>query len=160
MALSLYCNTYGQFDLQLVEKNIPICPAVHFLSEHGFSCPLFWNRDGRAGISKQSMGARNRVGIGLSYRPARVGILSPAMGQGIDSRNRVWNWVAKLHRLACRYVNPMPTWFLAPIAGLKLPALHWLHKLAGIHSLESIPGLYKRLKIRALRLVQEYQKRP
>ncbi len=26
--------------------------------------------------------------------------LSPAMGRGIDSRNRVWNWVAKLHRLA------------------------------------------------------------
>jgi hypothetical protein len=26
----------------------------------------------RAGIFKQSMGARNRVGIGLSYRPARL----------------------------------------------------------------------------------------
>jgi hypothetical protein len=25
-----------------------------------------------AGIFKQSMGARNRVGIGLSYRPARL----------------------------------------------------------------------------------------
>ncbi len=45
------------------------------------------------------------------------------MGRGIDSRNRVWNWVAKLHRLAGRYDNPMPTWFLAPIAGLKLPTL-------------------------------------
>ncbi len=48
----------------------------------------------RAGIFKQSIGARNRVGIGLSYRPARL------------------------------------------VAG-------------GIHSLESIPGLHKRLKIRA-----------
>jgi hypothetical protein len=48
--------------------------------------------------------------------------LSPAMGRGINSsRNRVWNWVAKLHRLAGRYDNPMPTWFLAPIAVLKLP---------------------------------------
>jgi hypothetical protein len=27
-----------------------------------------------AGILEQSMGARNRVGIGLSYRPARLGI--------------------------------------------------------------------------------------
>ncbi len=44
--------------------------------------------------------------------------LSPAMGRGIDSRNQVWNWVAKLHRLSGRYDNPMPTWFLAPIAGL------------------------------------------
>ena len=26
----------------------------------------------RAGIFKQSMGARNRLGIGLSYRPARL----------------------------------------------------------------------------------------
>ncbi len=49
-----------------------------------------------AGIFKQSMGARNRGGIGLSYRPAR------------------------------------------------------LHRLDGIHSLESIPGLHKRLKLRAL----------
>ncbi len=45
------------------------------------------------------------------------------MGRGIDSRNRVWNWVAKLHRLACWYDNPMPTWFLAPIAGIKLLSL-------------------------------------
>ncbi len=45
------------------------------------------------------------------------------MGRGIDSRNRVWNQVAKLHRLAGRYDNPMPTWFLAPVAGLKLPTL-------------------------------------
>ena len=51
----------------------------------------------------------------------RVENLSPAMGRGIDSRNQVWNWVAKLHRLAGRYGNPMPTWFLAPIAGLKFP---------------------------------------
>ena len=41
------------------------------------------------------------------------------MGRGIDSRNRVWNWVAKLHRLAGRYDIPMPTWFLALIAGHK-----------------------------------------
>ncbi len=54
-----------------------------------------------------SMGAMNRLGTRLSYRPARVENLSPAMGRGIDSRNQVWNWVAKLHRLAGRYDNPM-----------------------------------------------------
>ncbi len=48
----------------------------------------------------------------------RIRIRNPA---GIDSRNQVWNWVAKLHRQAGRYDNPMPTWFLAPIVGLKLP---------------------------------------
>ncbi len=42
------------------------------------------------------------------------------MGRGIDSRNRVWNWVSKLHRLAGRYDNPMPTWFLAPKSGTKV----------------------------------------
>jgi hypothetical protein len=42
------------------------------------------------------------------------------MGRGIDSRNRVWNWLAKLYRMAGRYDNPMPTWFLAPISGTKV----------------------------------------
>jgi hypothetical protein len=32
----------------------------------------FRGLDLRAGIFKQSMGARNRVGIGLSYQPARL----------------------------------------------------------------------------------------
>ncbi len=49
--------------------------------------------------------------------------LSTATGQGIDSRNWVWNWVAKLLRLAGRYDNHMPTRFLTPIAGLKLRTL-------------------------------------
>jgi hypothetical protein len=57
----------------------------------------------------------------ISARYFRVENLSPAMGWGIDSRNPVWNWVAKKHRLAGRYDNPIPTWFLAHIAGLKLP---------------------------------------
>jgi len=42
------------------------------------------------------------------------------MGRGIDSRNRVWNWLAKLHRLAGQYDNPVSTWFLVPIARLKI----------------------------------------
>ena len=49
----------------------------------------------------------------------RVENLSPAMGREIDSRNRVWNRVAELHRLAGLYGNPMPTWFQAPKTGLK-----------------------------------------
>jgi hypothetical protein len=38
---------------------------VHFHARFYVSMPS-------AGIFKQSMGARNRVGIGLSYRPARI----------------------------------------------------------------------------------------
>jgi hypothetical protein len=48
------------------------------------------------GILEQSMGARKRVGIGLSYRPAR------------------------LHRLAGRYVKSVP---IAAIDCYKIPAL-------------------------------------
>ena len=56
---------------------------IKYLNRHkcldtGLFCPKFSNKSGssapyiitvRAGIFKQSMGARNRVGIGLSYRP-------------------------------------------------------------------------------------------
>ncbi len=59
--------------------------------------------------------------INVKTPVTRVENLSPTMRRGINSRNRVWNWVAKLHRLAGRYDNPMPTWFL----GLKLPTLDW-----------------------------------
>jgi hypothetical protein len=44
-------------------SKIPAClTCTHFLLPHGT----------RAGIFRQSMGARNRVGRGLSYRPARL----------------------------------------------------------------------------------------
>jgi hypothetical protein len=57
-----------------------------------------------AGILKQSMGggggARNRVGIGLSYRPTRAGIFKQSMG----ARNPVGRGLlyrpARLHGLA------------------------------------------------------------
>jgi hypothetical protein len=78
----------------------PFLPELEF-SNNLHSCPSgdrvksSWSIFNRAEIFKQSMGARNRVGMGLSYRPAR------------------------------------------------------LHRLGGTHSLESLPGLHKRLKIRA-----------
>ncbi len=50
--------------------------------------------------------------------PAQSRKFKSRYGARIDSRNRVWNWVAKLHRLAGQYDNPMPTWILAPIPGL------------------------------------------
>ena len=53
-----------------------------------------------AGIFKQSMEARNREGIGLSYRSASAGILEQSMG----ARNLVGIGLsyqpARLHRLA------------------------------------------------------------
>ncbi len=55
-----------------------------------------------AGILEQSMGARYRVGIGLSYRPAR------------------------LERLADRQNNSVPNWFLAPIDCFKTPAISYI----------------------------------
>ncbi len=41
-------------------------------SSMGELVPFKKYRESRAGIFKQSMGARNRGGIGLSYRPARL----------------------------------------------------------------------------------------
>ncbi len=50
--------------------------------------------------------------------------------------------------MAGRYDNPIPTRCLAPIDFLKIPAQ--VTEPSGIGSLESILGLHKSLKIRAL----------
>jgi hypothetical protein len=60
--------------------------------------------------------------------------------QGINS--------ASLFSLAGRYENPIPPQCLAPIDFLKIPAQ--ATKAAEIDSLELMPGLHKRLQIRAL----------
>jgi hypothetical protein len=60
--------------------------------------------------------------------------------QGIDS--------ASLCSLAGRYDNHIPTRFLAPIDCVKI--LAQATKAGGLDSLGSIPGLLKRLQIRAL----------
>jgi hypothetical protein len=53
-----------------------------------------------AGTLEQSIGVWNRLGIGLSYRPARAGIFKESMG----ARNRGGRGLsyrpARLHRLA------------------------------------------------------------
>ncbi len=67
------------------------------------------------------MGTRNRVGIGLLYRPARARICKPFKEPGIDSQ---------------------------PGGPVRQPDL--LYRLARLHRLaESIPGLLKCLQIRA-----------
>ncbi len=74
----------------------------------------------------------------LTNRTFQVGNISPAMWRGIDSRSRVWNWVAKLQRLAGRYDNPMPPWFLAHIAGLESPTLEsGFVESSGMHAVYS-----------------------
>jgi hypothetical protein len=70
----------------------------------------------RAGIFKQSMGTRNRVGIGLLYQPARARICKPFKEPGINSQ---------------------------PGGPVRQPDV--LDQLTS----ESIPGLLKRLQIRA-----------
>ena len=59
-----------------------------FLSDNG--CVRMSVEESCAGIFKQSMGARNRVGIGLSYRPARLEKL-------------YWNWKLKYENKAIFY---------------------------------------------------------
>jgi hypothetical protein len=87
------------------------------------------------------MGARDRDGRGLSYRPARACIFKPVRSHGIDSKELrpaayvAWRPVRK------PYSYSVPR----PIDGLKTPAQDT--KAGGIDSLESIPELLKSLKI-------------
>ncbi len=74
-----------------------------------------------AGVFKQSMGTKYRVGTGLLYRCARARICKPFKEPGIDSQSR----------------GPVRQPYL-------LYRLNRLHRLA-----ESIPWLFKRLQIRA-----------
>jgi hypothetical protein len=95
-----------------------------------------------AGIFKQSMGAGDRVGIGLSYRPTSAGIFKQSMG----ARDRVGIGLsyrpARLHSLA----ESVPrNRFLASSKVSKFGLR--LHRLA-----EWIPGLLKSLKIPHVRI--------
>ncbi len=94
------------------------------------------------------MGATNRVGIGLLYRPAKVGSLSPAMG----ARNKVGIGLSYRPARLCSLDTQFQTRFLVliprPVAGLKFSTQ--ATQAGGSHSLESIPGLHKCLKIRTV----------
>ncbi len=79
-----------------------------------------------AGIFQQSMGTRNRVGIGLSYRLARARICKPFN----EPRNRFLAW-------------------RAGTTTLFVVSTRQASKAYGIDSSESIPGLLKRLQIQA-----------
>jgi hypothetical protein len=57
------------------------------------------------------MWARNRVGIGLSYRPARARIFKLLRSPRIDSKESI----LPAYSLAGRYDNLIPALFLAPI---------------------------------------------
>jgi hypothetical protein len=67
-----------------------------------------------------SMGARNQVGIGLSYRPASLRSLATQF------QNRFLESIpfaiAGL-KIQTQYDNPIPTRFIDPIDCLKIPAL-------------------------------------
>ncbi len=68
-------------------------------------------RTSGAGILEQSMEARNWVGRGLSYRPARDGIFKLLRSPGIDSKESTgidfkYPDSASLYNLAGRYDNP------------------------------------------------------
>jgi hypothetical protein len=74
------------------------------------------------------MGARNRVGIGLSYQPARTRILKILRSPGIDSRESIPGGTERqTHRVI-------------------VPA-HQSTEACEIDSLESIPRLHKLVQI-------------
>ncbi len=60
----VFVNVYGVKGINSEESIPPVWESIPGL--------LKMFTKSRAGIFKQSMGARNRVGIGLSYRPAKL----------------------------------------------------------------------------------------
>jgi hypothetical protein len=89
------------------------------------------------------MGARNQVGIGLSYQPARARICKRLRGPGIDFQESISPaYVAWRAGTKNRVVVPdrqAGNRFLVSLTGLQIRAQ--ATKAGGIHSLESIPGL-------------------
>ncbi len=81
--------------------------AIAKLESHGHLKVLrSEKRDGSRVVSRDCLRLQF-CNILFILKGPRVENLSPAMGRGIDSRKRVWNRVAKLHRLAGRYDNPI-----------------------------------------------------
>jgi hypothetical protein len=64
-----------------------------------------------AGICKQSMGASNRAGVELSYRPGRLRWLAEL----ISWDRYQYLGSLKVKKFGLQYDNPIPTRFLAPI---------------------------------------------
>jgi hypothetical protein len=83
------------------------------------------------------MGARNRVGIGLSYRHA---------GDCICKLYGAHESIPPAYVAFGAVRQPFPTRFLAPLDCSKIPAQATI--AGGIDSLESIPMLLKRYKYR------------
>ncbi len=121
-----------------------------FSTDHG--CVRMSAEENCAGIFKQSMGARNRVGIGLSYRPARARICKRLRSPEIDSNESIPPaYVVWRGSTSNRVVVPSHqagNRFLGSLKGLQIRAQ--VTKAGGIDFLESIPGLLKSLKIWAL----------
>jgi hypothetical protein len=92
----------------------------------------------RARIFKQSMGARNRVGIGLSYQSARLhrlAVFIPEFLKRFQIRSQLASGIRSLESIP------------GLLKHLQIQAQATL--ASGIGSLESIPGLLKHLQILA-----------
>jgi hypothetical protein len=119
---SVFSFNFGLLIIKLKIRGFPVvCTSTqnsvfmliqHFDSDSASLFSQCWN-------FKQSMGTRNRVGIGLSYRPARLH--SPGRIGSLESILGLLKSL-KIRALAGRYNNPIPTRFLAPIDCFKIPA--------------------------------------
>ncbi len=105
----------------------------YFSSEISNPTPPPPGSQSSAGIFKQSMGARNGAGIGLSYRPARLHSLAELVPWnqkfGLRTTRRFYVFTLSAHVAILRI--PSLTWFRflvltlsAPVAMLRIPLLH------------------------------------
>ncbi len=82
------CFSYHFLKLSITSFSTPFVYTyifVTFFKIFNFSFSYFLLHRFCAGILEQSMGARNQVGIGLSYRPSRARICNCIRSPGIDS---------------------------------------------------------------------------
>jgi hypothetical protein len=83
---------------------------------------VYSKKETSAGIFKQSMGARNPVGIGLSYRPARLHRLAAGVMDSLESILGLLKFLKiqalclgtgiELHKLRIRITNPRRSGFI------------------------------------------------
>ncbi len=119
LAWYLYCITCLQFNLRRMWFRVQCCLDPWKKAQY----PVGYARKPRAGILKQSMGARNRVGIGLSYRPAGLRRLAECIpwNRFLGSIN-VYKYWSGQQGLSCK--DDLPSRRLNPflfICGLSCP---------------------------------------
>jgi hypothetical protein len=116
-----------------------------------------------AGIFKQSLGTRNRVGIGLLYRPARAHICKPFKEHGIHSQPGgperqpyLLYRLARLHRLLNRLQIRAKATLASGIGSLE--SIPWFHNMKNEDEDDFFGSKRRKMNIFVPQLMKEQRK--